>query len=425
MFAIVANNFIDTALVGHLGDSELAAVGSAGLVVWMIFSLMDIFSVGTVALVSRDYGAGDLESASRRSMQIFGFSILFSILLMVLGIVFSRDILSLLNLASDVEKMGAVYLRIVFLAVPSLFLGEVIWSVFRSIGDTRTPMIIMLISVGLNIVLDILLIYGLWIFPRLETVGAALATTIAHMVGGLLGLYFIKTGKIPFKIIPANIFKIDFGIIGRMFKIGLPIAIANINFTLVYLVMTRIMAEFGTVAVASIPVGNRAESLSYMTCFGFYMAVSSMVGQNLGAKKPDRATRSVWGTIGLTSAATFAFGLIFFIFPRQLTSIFTEETRVIEISTNYLRILALSQVFMGFEFVFEGAFSGAGNTLPPTIVSIPGTLIRIPLAYYLAIPSGLGPNGIFWAITISTFLKGTAILIWFKFSGWRTKQPQI
>jgi putative MATE family efflux protein len=425
MFAIVANNFIDTALVGHLGDSELAAVGSAGLVVWMIFSLMDIFIVGTVALVSRDYGAGNLKKASQRSMQIFGFAIMFSMLLMVLGIFFSRDILRLLNLASDVEKMGTVYLRIVFLAVPSLFLGEVIWSVFRSVGDTRTPMIIMLISVGLNIVLDILLIYGLWIFPRLETVGAGLATTIAHTVGGLLGLYFIKTGKIPFKIIPENIFNIDFGVVGRMFKIGLPIAIANINFTLVYLVMTRIMAEFGTVAVASIPVGNRAESLSYMTCFGFHMAVSSMVGQNLGANKSDRATRSVWGTIGLTSVATFAFGLVFFIFPRQLTSIFTEEARVIEISTNYLRILALSQVFMGFEFVFEGAFSGAGNTLPPTIVSIPGTLIRIPLAYYLAIQLGLGPDGIFWAITVSTFLKGTAILIWFKFSKWKNKEPRI
>ncbi len=425
MFAIVANNFIDTALVGHLGDSELAAVGSAGFVIWIIFSLMDLFSVGTVAIIARDYGAGDLRKASERSMQIFSFAMFFSILLAVCGVAFSDDILRLLNLAPDVEKMGSVYLMIVFMAVPPLFLAEVISAIFRSVGDTRTPMIIMLIAVGLNIVLDIFLIYGLWIFPRLETMGAALATAIAHTVGGLFALYFVKKGKIPFKIIPNKILPIDFKVLGRMFKIGLPIAIANINFTLVYLVMTRIMAEFGTVAVASIPVGNRAESLSYMTCFGFYMAVSSMVGQNLGARKPDRAIKSVWGTIGLTSATTFVFGLIFFIFPRELTSIFTEDARVIEISTSYLRILALSQVFMGFEFVFEGAFSGAGNTLPPTIVSIPGTLIRIPLAYYLAIPLGLGPDGIFWAITISTVLKGIAILIWFKLYKWEIKEPQI
>ncbi len=425
MFAIVANNFIDTALVGHLGDSELAAVGSAGFVIWIIFSLMDIFAVGTVAIISRDYGAGDLKKASERSQQIFSFAIFFSIVLAVLGIAFSDDILRLLGLAPEVEKMGSVYLMIVFMAVPALFLAEVISAVFRSVGDTRTPMIIMLIAVGLNIVLDIFLIYGLWIFPRLETMGAALATAIAHTVGGVFAFYFVKKGKIPFKIIPTKILPIDFKVLGRMFKIGLPIATANINFTLVYLVMTRIMAEFGTVAVAAIPVGNRAESISYMTCFGFYMAVSSMVGQNLGANKPDRARKAVWGTIGLTSIVTFVFGLVFFIFPRELASIFTEEARVIEIATSYLRILAISQVFMGFEFVFEGAFSGAGNTLPPTIVSIPGTLIRIPLAYYLAIPLGLGPSGIFWAITVTTVLKGIAIFIWFKFSRWESKKSQL
>jgi putative MATE family efflux protein len=424
MFAIVANNFIDTALVGHLGDEELAAVGSAAFVIWMIFSLMDIFSVGTVALVSRDYGAGNAESASQRSKEIFRFSIWFSLGLMILGILFSKDILALLNLAPRVEKMGSVYLRIVFLCVPALFVGEVISAVFRSVGDTRTPMIIMLIAVGLNIVLDILLIYGLWIFPRLETVGAAVATTIAHTVGGLLGLYYVKKGKIPFSVIPRNMLPVDLKVIRKMFKIGLPITIASINFTLVYLVMTRIMAEFGTAAVASIPVGNRAESISYMTCFGFYMAVSAMVGQNLGAEKPDRATKSVWVTIGFMSIATFIYGLLFFSIPRELTSIFTEETEVIRIGTSYLKILALSQVFMGLEFGFEGAFSGAGNTIPPTIVSIPGTLVRIPLAYYLAIPLGLGPVGIFWAITISTVIKGIAILIWFKVTGWKNKDPQ-
>ena len=377
-----------------------------------------------MALVSRDYGAGDIESASQRSKEIFRFSIWFSIGLMVLGILFSKDILALLNLAPDVEKMGSAYLRIVFLCVPALFVGEVLSAVFRSVGDTRTPMIIMLIAVGLNIVLDILLIYGLWIFPRLETVGAAVATTIAHTVGGLLGLYYVKKGRIPFSVIPRNMLPVDFKVIGKMFKIGLPITIANINFTLVYLVMTRIMSEFGTAAVASIPVGNRAESISYMTCFGFYMAVTALVGQNLGAGKPKRATRSAWITIGFVTIATAVYGLLFFLFPRQLTSIFTTESEVIRISTSYLKILAISQIFMGFEFGFEGAFSGAGDTIRPMIVSIPGTLIRIPLAYYMAIPMRFGPAGIFWAITVSTVIKGTVILFWFKFAGWRKKDLQ-
>jgi putative MATE family efflux protein len=419
MFAIVANNFIDTALVGRLGDSQLAAVGSAGFVIWIIFSLMDIFSVGALALISRAYGGGDLEKASDRSKQIFGFAILFSLMLAVLGIVFSSDILNLLNLAPDVEAMGENYLLIVFFGIPALFLVEVISAVFRSVGDTRTPMIVMLIAVGLNIILDIFLIYGLWIFPRLETVGAALATMIAHTVAGLFALYMVRRGGIPFSIFPRIPFKIDYEIIGRMFRIGIPIGAANINFTFVYLAMTRIMAEFGTAAVASIPVGNRAESISYMTCFGFYMAVSALVGQNIGADNRKRASQSVWITIGYTSIATFIFSIIFYLFSSELASVLTDETEVIAIAAGYLEILAISQVFMGLEFVFEGAFSGAGDTVPHMIVSIPGTLVRIPLAYYLAISLEFGPLGIFWAITISTILKGISILIWFRFARWR------
>jgi len=422
MFAVVANNFIDTALVGHLGYAELAAVGSAGFIIWIIFSLMDIFSVGALAIISRDYGAGDLESASRNSRSIYGFSIIFSTALAGLGIIFSKHLLGLLNLAPEVSRMGGNYLLIIFFAIPALFIGEVISTLFRAVGDAKTPMIVMIVAVGLNIVLDILLIYGVWIFPRLETVGAAVATAIAHSAAGGLAIYLAKRGKIPFEIFPKNLFDIDFDIIKKMFKIGIPIGAAHVNFAFVYLAMTRIMAEFGTPAVASIPVGNRAESISYMTCFGFYMAVSAMVGQNLGAKNPGRASKSVWISVGLTSVATFIFGLIFFLFDLELASILTDQSEVIGIAAGYLRILALSQIFMGFEFVFEGAFSGAGDTMPAMLVSVPGTLIRIPLAYYLAIPVGLGPDGIFWAITISTILKGLAILIWFRFAKWRSPE---
>ena len=279
-------------------------------------------------------------------------------------------------------------------------------------------MILMAFTVAVNVILDILLIYGVWIFPRLEVVGAGIATTVAHTFAGVIGYYFVKAGRIPFKIIPSNLFKIDFGVILKIVKIGLPISLAGLNFTLVYLVIVRIMSEFGTAAVASIPVGNRVESISYMTCHGFYMAVSSMVGQNLGAKDPGRAAKSVWSTAGMISLVTFGFGAIFMAFPEYITAIFSNEADVIRIAADYLRILGISQVFMGFEFVFEGAFVGAGHTIPPTIVSVPGTLIRIPLAYSLAITLGLGPIGVFWAITISTVIKGIWLLGWFRFGKW-------
>jgi len=422
MFAIVVNNLIDTGLVGHLGAAQVAAVGSAGFIVWMIFSLMDIFGVGTVAIVSRHYGAGNLEAASEDSMQILKFAFYFSIALSIIGIIFSGKILHLLRLEPQVEQMGRVYLRIVFMAVPVLFLAEVASAVFRAVGDTVTPMIVMITAVVTNIILDILLIYGIWIFPRLETMGAAIATTIAHTVSFFIALVFVLRGRLPFRIIPRSLGDLDINVIGRLLKIGLPPSLASINFAVVYLGMTRIMSEFGTAAVASIPVGNRAESISYMTCFGFYIAASAMVGQNLGAKQPDRAEKAAWTTLGIITAITFVYGVIFYAFAEKITSMLTSDIEVIKISAYYLKIIAFSQVFMALEFVLEGAFAGAGNTIPPMVISIPGTLIRIPLAYFLAIPLGLGPIGIFWAITISTIIKGIAVLIWFRTGSWKMKQ---
>ncbi len=422
MFTIVVNNFVDTALVGHLGNAELAAVGSAGFIIWLIFSIMDIFTVGTVAIISRDYGAENFKDASEKSMDIIRFAILFSIVLAVTGAIFSGEIFKLLNLGPEVEDLGRVYLMIVFLSIPALFLWEVVNAIFRSVGDTTTPMIIMIAAIGLNIVLDIFLIYGVWIFPRLETMGAAIATAIAHTAGAILALFFVLKGKIPFRILPRSLRGINYGVIRKLFKIGLPISVASIIFSLVYLVLTRIMSEFGTAAVAAIPAGNRAESISYMTCFGFYMAASSMVGQNLGAGQTERASKAAWTSVGIISVITFVFGVIFFVFSREIISILTDEPDVLTVAASYLKILAISQVFMGLEFVLEGVFAGAGRTMPPTLVSIPGTLLRIPLAYYLAISLGMGPNGIFWAITISTILKGIAMLVWFRAGTWKRKE---
>lgn len=422
MFAIVVNNLIDTALVGHLGAAQVAAVGSAGFVIWMIFSIMDVFSVGTVAIISRHYGAGEQDQASEKSMQILRFAFLFSIVFAILGFSFAGKVYGLLNLAPDVERMGQIYLRIVFLAVPALFLAEVGGSIFRAIGDIITPMIVMVASVLINIVLDICLIYGVWIFPRLETMGAAIATAIAHTVAMLIGLILVLKGRIPFRIIPRLREKTRLDIIAGLFKIGLPPSLASLNLAFVYLVMTRIMSQFGTPAVAAIPVGNRAESISYMTCFGFYIAASAMVGQNLGARQSERAARAAWTTLGIISVITFAYGVIFLLLSEQITSVLTNDNEVIKIAGSYLRVLAFSQVFMAFEFVLEGAFAGAGDTLPPMIVSIPGTLLRIPLAYLLAISLSLGPSGVFWAITISTIAKGTVVFIWFRSGSWKKQK---
>jgi len=169
-------------------------------------------------------------------------------------------------------------------------------------------------------------------------------------------------------------------------------------------------------------IGNRMESLSYLTCYGFSLAASTMVGQNLGAGKPDRAARCAWGATGLAISLTTAIGLLFIVVPELIAGIFTEDPQVLEIAVDYLIILGLSQVAMALEIVLEASFSGAGDTIPPMIVSVPGSILRVPLAYYLAIDQGWGINGVWWTLTFTAAAKAIVLGFWFKLGHWKTKK---
>ncbi|MFQ5454422.1 MAG: MATE family efflux transporter, partial [Candidatus Zixiibacteriota bacterium] len=184
----------------------------------------------------------------------------------------------------------------------------------------------------------------------------------------------------------------------------------------------KIVHDFGEAAGAGMGVGNRMESLSYLVCYGFSVAASTMVGQNLGAKKPDRAAKCVWGAVTLAIAFTFIISIIFILFPEMIASVFTDNAEVRKIAVDYLIILGLSQTAMALEIVLEGAFSGAGNTIPPMVVMIPFSLARIPLAYFLAFNLDWGLNGVWWTLTITSFIKGIILLFWFKRGKWKEKE---
>jgi len=204
-------------------------------------------------------------------------------------------------------------------------------------------------------------------------------------------------------------------------RIGLPTSISGITFCIVYVFINKITALFGTESIAALGIGNRLESVSYLTCFGFSIAAATLVGQNLGAKKPERAAQSAWKTVWMVTGITGFISFVFLSFPETISSFFISDPKVIHISIDYLRILALSQIFMGLEIVLEGAFSGAGNTVPPMAVSVPGSLARIPLAYLIAISWGAGVNGIWWAITLTTIIKGIVLTFWFRKGKWKKK----
>jgi len=422
MFLGTFFSIADAFWVGKLGATSLAAVISSTFVIWIIYSLASIISIGVVALVARSMGAKDPAQAAYISKQAFLFSIISSAFLTIVGIILTPQFFNLMGTEKEVTLLGTKYLRIIFLGALFFFLIDTLSGVFRASGDTKTPLRVALIAMGFNILLDPLLIFGLGPFPKMGVVGASIATVVSQILGVMLFKHYIDKGKLPFRLNLKIGSKIDLRTVYKIVKIGTPISVAGIVFSVVYLFLNRITALFGTEAIAALGIGNRAESLSYLTSFGFSLAAATLVGQNLGAKKPERAEKSAWRTVWIVVLITGFISVIFISFPKYISAFFISDEKVIRIAIGYLQILALSQIFMGIEIVLEGAFSGAGNTFPPMVVSVPGSILRIPLAYFLALKLGLGVAGIWWAITLTSIAKGIVLALWFKLGRWKTRE---
>jgi putative MATE family efflux protein len=422
LLGITVNNFIDGIWVGKLGPEALAAIAPSAFAIWLIFSLIDIVPVGLLAIISRYYGEKELDKASETSVKTLQFTILASILFMLIGLSISRYILDFVGVSPEVVRLGNVYLQILACGLPGFFLTEALFGVFRAVGDTAIPMKATILSVAANMILDPLLIFGIGPFPKLGIGGAALATISAHYLSLGWVILMVYRGKLPFRVFVSRIEPFDYRLIWKVVRIGIPISISGIVFSAVYLILSHIGAPYGDFVVASFRVGQLCESVSFMFCFGFGQAVASMVGQNLGAGQPWRARQSALVTMGIVSAFTFGFTIIFSVFARTITSAFTSDMQTATAAVYYLRIIAISQLFMGFEIIGENVFSGAGSTLPPMIVSTVGTAIRVPIALLLVGPFGIGYPGLYWAITISTIIKGIWISAWFRFGQWEFKK---
>ena len=425
MFFRTALTIINAVWVGRLGADEMASVISSMFVVWILFSLYDIVWTGAVAVISRFYGARQFDTVSHAGRQAIITGIAAAIPISILGAYFAHDLFAIMHTDPAVAKLGTSYLQILFASSVLVMLPELFASIFRATGDTRTPLKISIVGTLLNIILDPLLIFGIGPFPELGVPGAAIATVISYVVGTCLYITLIRRGWLTFKFNFTRAVRPDFKVIKELIRIGSPLATAGVTFSVVYLFMNRITAGFGTEAIAALGIGNRCESISYLTCFGFSLAVSTLVGQNLGARKPDRAAKSVWYAILFTGITTGIISTAFLTIPHIIASGFINDPRVIDIASDYLIILALSQTFMAVEIVMEGAFTGAGNTMPAMLVSLIGSFARVPLAQYICYDMGVGVNGVWWSITLTTIVKGIILLIWFSRGKWKQRQIRL
>ncbi len=407
--------------VAGMGREALAAIGGAAFAIWTVYALTELSATGVYSLVAQSVGAHE----PARARRVLGHGLVLALLVgLAVGVLLylSRGLyFTLLGESNeDVRRLGMAYLGISAFGTVPLVLFNTLTSAFRAIGDARTPMWIFGVTLLFNVVVDPVLIYGMGEWPGMGIGGAALATALASLLGAVLSLRgLIRSGYRPSfgGIDPSRLLEIA--------SIGLPIAASGTGFDLVYVFLGREINRFGPAAMAAVGLGHRIESLGYLASIGFQVAATTLVGQWVGAGHPERAAEAARHVQREMLRLLLPVSLFVIVFAPLLIRPFSGDPEVLSYGAWYLRINGMVMCLMGLEVMYEGAFAGAGRTLPALLIAFPLTAIRIPLSYLLAVTFGMGPVGIWCAIALSTAIKGILMKLWFGRGGWRRKAQPI
>jgi putative MATE family efflux protein len=396
----------------RLGSQALAAVSTSVFWIWVAVSIAEMVSVGLTAVAARRHG----ERHGAAAASAVGASLTFALALgAVLGVAgfFGVDYLfAAMQTPPEVTILGRAYLRVYFLGLPFNFGYFAVDAAFRASGDTRTPLALLSISVLCTLFLDPILSLGLWGAPRLGIAGAAVALTATRSTAFLIGVTLLARRHM--------IARGDGGrTVVTVIRVGLPTAASGVIFSLIYVLMTRTTTTFGTSALAALGVGHRVESWLYMIGVGFGAGGAAIVGQNLGARRIDRATRAGWMTTAYAMVPALVMCLASLTVPEWLASRFSNDPAVIAECARYLRINSFAQLLLPAEIVLEGALGGAGDTLPPMLTSTTLTALRIPLAAWSA--GKWGTTGIWWTIAITAAARGVAMMFLWRSGRWQRK----
>lgn len=410
----------DSAWVGLLGPDALSGQAGASFAAWIMHSWGDLAAVGLLALIARAVGANATERLGKLLTQGLWLAVALSVGLVAASDSIPTVYFRLLGYAGNdfgpSMQAGKAYLQMLMLGGPTLVFFLVIHATFRALGDTRTPLAISVVAVIINIVFDPILMFGVGPIPALGIEGAALATVISDGVGAIIGIVVLaRRGIKPSWVAP------DVKLMGTILRISSPMAVAGFGFCLVYVFLGPIVTIFGPEPMAALGVGHRIESVAYFFCYGVGTAVATLVGQNLGACNPARAEQTVAAAERLMLKGLVPLSVLYVVAAPVLFSVFTDDPYVVSSGSNYLRMAGLVVVFMGWEVLFEQAYSGAGDTVPPTAVALPLTVLRIPLAWALVEWTSLGLNGVWIAIVLSTFVKGICLRAMFRRGHWKRK----
>lgn len=422
MATISVASFADIWVAGQLGSDVQAAIGIGGQIWFFMIMLTVALSAGTTALVSRFWGARDLQTTIEAARQSIVFGIFFGISSAGVGIAICRPLLHFLGASPQVEALGWDYLKFDLLSHIPYTMLWICNSIFRAKGNARIPMGIMAFITMLVILLDL----GLCLGPlHLGISGIGLSWLIAGSIGVSISFYLLKRSEIGSCLDFSSIWKTGFSRewFSRLMTIGIPACVQDLAWVGGNFVLFLIFAKtaFPTACQASWAVGLRLEEMvAGMPIYALSMAVATIVGQNLGAQQPARAEQAGWQVAAVGTGINAFFGALMFFAAWPIARMMSSDPKVIEYSVQYLQIVGISEPFVAAWLILSGAMQGAGYTRWPmwaTVICL--AVLRLPLAWLLTIPQNLGPMGTWIAVSVSSICVGTAVIWRFKTGVWK------
>jgi len=423
----VAYNIADTVWLGRLSANAVGALSLAFPIIFFLISVGGGFTTAGSILVAQYTGADSESSAGEVAGQTLSFVTILAVVLGVLGFFLTGPMLALFPADPATTRLviplAGEYMRVFFLGLPFMFGFFVFSSLMRGYGNTRTPMLVMVISVALNVMLDPVLIFGWGPFPHLGIQGAAIATIFSRFVASIVGLYVLfGTGAGPAvhlrHLVP------DLSLIRELVDVGLPSAAEQSMSSVAMITLTAMVATFPPAVIAAYGLGNRLISLVFLPAMGLGRATNTMVGQNLGAGKPDRAERAVWLAVKVSGGVLLGIAVVAAVFPHAIVGVFLGDVPnaapTIAYGASYLRIRSVEFAFIGVLQVILGAYRGAGNTktaLGFSVVTL--WLGRVPTVYFLAFVAGLGTTGIWIGMALGNIVGAITAGLWFTRGTWK------
>jgi putative MATE family efflux protein len=411
---------LDALFVGRLGPDAVASVGVTEALLTVVFAVAIGLGMSTTAMVARRIGEKDEEGAARTAAQAVALGVLLSLPVALLGIFKGGDLLALMGAPSSVVEAGRGYAGWVLGGSPAIFLLFLINAIFRGAGDAAIAMRSLWLANAVNIVLDPCLIFGLGPFPELGLTGAGIGTTIGRAVGVAYQLHALSgRGRVAVR---RRHLRIEWDVMWRLMKLSMGGIGQFLIATASWMGLVRILTPYGSVALAGYTIALRIIVVAILPSWGMSNAAATLVGQNLGAGKPERAERSVWLTGLYNMIFLAAVALTFIVFAEPLIGLFSPDPAVRAVGANCLRIISYGYVFYAWGMVMVQAFNGAGDTATPTYVNLCCYwLFQIPLAWTLARGADMGPQGVFLAITIAESVLAVVGILCFRRGTWKTR----